>query len=177
MAYQADLIDKTMGKAHCNICGRPITSKESVEADAGPVCRERKVGNRHRHGGAFALAVLNRPTTMPVMLYRSGELAETNLPRSVAHHSPDGFEWGYAGSGPADLALNILNAYIPPGFDGHAPVPCWHGYCSQTAWQLHQPFKDRFLVSLPRSGRTIASDEILAWLDKRREWVNPAASP
>ena len=23
-------------------------------------------------------------------------------------HSPTGFEWGYGGSGPADLALNIL---------------------------------------------------------------------
>ncbi len=25
-------------------------------------------------------------------------------------HSPSGFEWGYGGSGPADLALNILLA-------------------------------------------------------------------
>lgn len=24
------------------------------------------------------------------------------------HHSPTGFEWGYGGSGPADLALSIL---------------------------------------------------------------------
>lgn len=26
----------------------------------------------------------------------------------VANHSPDGFEWGYSGSGPAQLALAIL---------------------------------------------------------------------
>ena len=31
--------------------------------------------------------------------------------KSLKHHiihSPDGFNWGYAGSGPADLALSIL---------------------------------------------------------------------
>jgi len=27
-------------------------------------------------------------------------------------HSPTGFEWGYAGSGPADLALSILWDYL-----------------------------------------------------------------
>jgi hypothetical protein len=28
--------------------------------------------------------------------------------QKVRNHSPDGFEWGYAGSGPAQLALAIL---------------------------------------------------------------------
>lgn len=28
--------------------------------------------------------------------------------RQVRNHSPDGFEWGYGGSGPAQLALAIL---------------------------------------------------------------------
>ena len=31
-------------------------------------------------------------------------------------HSPDGFEWGYAGSGPADLARSILWDFL-----GQAP--------------------------------------------------------
>ena len=30
------------------------------------------------------------------------------LCRDVRDHSPDGFEWGYGGSGPAQLALAIL---------------------------------------------------------------------
>ena len=29
----------------------------------------------------------------------------------VERHSPDGFNWGYAGSGPADLALSILTDF------------------------------------------------------------------
>ena len=35
-----------------------------------------------------------------------------NVPVRVMHHSPSGIEWGYAGSGPADLALNILDLYL-----------------------------------------------------------------
>lgn len=31
----------------------------------------------------------------------------------VSRHSPDGFEWGYGGSGPADLALSILADMAP----------------------------------------------------------------
>ncbi len=30
------------------------------------------------------------------------------LRHRIVYHSPSGFEWGYAGSGPSDLALNIL---------------------------------------------------------------------
>lgn len=30
----------------------------------------------------------------------------------IPHHSPTGFEWGYGGSGPADLALAILADYF-----------------------------------------------------------------
>jgi len=37
------------------------------------------------------------------------------IPRKIKHverHSPDGFEWGYGGSGPADTALSILHDYF-----------------------------------------------------------------
>ena len=37
---------------------------------------------------------------------------QTNVPWTVIRHSPDGFNWGYNGSGPADLALNILQATL-----------------------------------------------------------------
>jgi len=33
---------------------------------------------------------------------------EVNIKQEIVCHSPTGFEWGYGGSGPADLALNIL---------------------------------------------------------------------
>lgn len=33
--------------------------------------------------------------------------------QKVYNHSPDGFNWGYHGSGPAQLALAILLKYAP----------------------------------------------------------------
>lgn len=92
------------------------------------------------------------------------ENSETNVPWSVISHSPDGFEWGYGGSGPADLALNILNAFVPPGQDGHMPVECHRGRCSWTAMRLHQDFKRTFIVGMPHAGGTIRVDDILGWL-------------
>jgi hypothetical protein len=36
----------------------------------------------------------------------------TNVPQRIVQHSPTGFAWGYGGSGPADLALNILSIFV-----------------------------------------------------------------
>lgn len=35
-------------------------------------------------------------------------LSDIHALRHIVRHSPTGFEWGYGGSGPADLALSIL---------------------------------------------------------------------
>lgn len=40
---------------------------------------------------------------------------------AIRDHSPDGFEWGYAGSGPAQSALAILLAVFPPPKGGPCP--------------------------------------------------------
>lgn len=34
--------------------------------------------------------------------------------RHIVRHSPDGFNWGYGGSGPADLALSICTLFDEP---------------------------------------------------------------
>jgi hypothetical protein len=51
------------------------------------------------------VGVVERPGRKFVLVDVDG--MATALPR-VFRHSPDGFEWGYGGSGPADLALSIL---------------------------------------------------------------------
>jgi hypothetical protein len=53
----------------------------------------------------------------------------------VRCHSPAGFNWGYFGSGPAQLALAILLQYLP----------------KQVACELYQSFKFRFIAGLPRT--------------------------
>lgn len=55
-----------------------------------------------------------------------------NPRRDLVNHSPDGFEWGYAGSGPAQLALAI-SADI---------------YGDEIARQIYQRLKDRIICRL-----------------------------
>lgn len=68
-------------------------------------------------------------------------------------HSPGGFEWGYAGSGPADLALNILLAATRD-----------HGFAAAQ----HQDFKRAMVEALPRQGGTIRAAAVRAWISARR---------
>lgn len=49
----------------------------------------------------------------------------------IVNHSPDGFEWGYGGSGSAQLALAILLDYLKD---------------PRRAMQFHQDFKWAFLA-------------------------------
>lgn len=87
----------------------------------------------------------------------------TNVPREVVEHSPTGFEIGYAGSGPADFALNIMHQFLPlpKGAEG---VALHEGVCSQVAYRLHQPFKFEFIATMSRDGGEISRADIVNWL-------------
>ena len=61
------------------------------------------------------------------------------------NHSPTGFEWGYGGSGPAQLALAILADHL--GDD-------------DVAVSLHQDFKRAIVAQLPYRGWTLTSRQI-----------------
>jgi hypothetical protein len=41
-------------------------------------------------------------------VYLDGEYLDPTLSQKYRNHSPDGFNWGYGGSGPAQLALAIM---------------------------------------------------------------------
>lgn len=82
------------------------------------------------------------------------------LPR-VMHHSPTGFEWGYGGSGPADLALSILNDHFA---NDPQTVKIFRGHCAERAWRLHQTFKFQMLIELPYDRWKMTTDQIDAWL-------------
>jgi hypothetical protein len=41
------------------------------------------------------------------------QLLRPEASQRIRNHSPNGFEWGYGGSGPAQLALAILLAFLP----------------------------------------------------------------
>jgi len=78
----------------------------------------------------------------------------TNVPRRITKHSPDGFEWGYGGSGPADFALNILSVYI--------------GQAAAEAGGLYHDFKFQFIAAIPYEGGIIKRDYIVEWLEDKR---------
>jgi hypothetical protein len=92
------------------------------------------------------------PTSVLVTTpHPSGHMAVRHLTHHV-HHSPSGFGWGYAGSGPSELARCILWDHT-----GTEPHPA-----------TYQAFKEAFLVRLPWPGSwTIDSDAITNWLRER----------
>lgn len=72
--------------------------------------------------------------------------------QKIWNHSPDGFNWGYQGSGPAQLALALLlDATANPSL----------------SVRLHQDFK-REEVAFWQDDWKITSEEILAWVEKGR---------
>mgnify|MGYP007071681871 CR=1 FL=1 len=84
-----------------------------------------------------------------------------NVPWVATYHSPDGFEWGYRGSGPADLALNVLCALLPQvemiGIGCPARVPF-------AAMEFHQRFKEEVIANMPKAGGWVKLEALDNWL-------------
>ena len=70
------------------------------------------------------------------------------------NHSPTGFEWGYGGSGPAQLALAILADHL--GND-------------EPAFNFHHRFKWEVTAKLPIRAWTLTSQEIDLVLPQLRD--------
>ncbi len=83
----------------------------------------------------------------------NGERLDEAVSQAVYNHSPTGFEWGYGGSGPSQLALAILVDVL-----GN----------SQEALRYYQRFKSEFIVTAPFEGFVITSLEVSAWYTKQR---------
>jgi hypothetical protein len=175
----------------CARCGRPLRDPVSVSIGLGPTCRGyRGVGSggkdsmdsgkdlckrdefsdRYDGNTPFAEALIlkrfkqeqinsfEHPTEVGGVI--------TNVHHLVTHHSPDGFEFGYGGSGPADLALNICQLYLNMQDYTGEKTKCWDGSCWKLAYLLHQDFKRDIIASVPRSGVTIPFSVIKAWFDE-----------
>ncbi len=46
-------------------------------------------------------------------VYVNGQFLDPRPSWKIHNHSPDGFNWGYGGSGPAQLSLAILMKFMP----------------------------------------------------------------
>lgn len=67
----------------------------------------------------------------------------------IVNHSPDGFSWGYAGSGPAQLAFAILLEVVG----------------AEKAKKHYQDFKDEFIVPLDIDSDFIIEVDIEKWIE------------
>lgn len=83
----------------------------------------------------------------------NGRLLDPAPSLKLRNHSPDGWEWGYNGSGPAQLALGILLE---------------HTCDAEVAQQHYQDFKDAFITRAHREAFEISGEQIDAWLKTKR---------
>lgn len=75
-----------------------------------------------------------------------GELLDPRY--DLVNHSPDGFEWGYSGSGPAQLALAILAEVL--GDD-------------REALMVYQFFKAEVIASIKENDWSMTSKDVWQW--------------
>lgn len=83
-----------------------------------------------------------------IVLYREIDGTPKATVEHNIRHSPTGIEWGYHGSGPADLARSILLAFTD----------------ESTANRMYQRFKAEVIASVPRAGGVIRSTDVRAWI-------------
>ena len=84
----------------------------------------------------------------------NGELKKLRPLPHVVRHSPDGFEWGYGGSGPADLALSLLT----------------HAVGERLADKHYQTLKREYIATLIReSGFSLRQGTLRDWVKRQEE--------
>lgn len=86
---------------------------------------------------------VGRRTKMGPVVTVDGETLDFRL--DLRNHSPTGFDWGYCGSGPAQLALAIL---------------VHHCDTENEALELYQRFKWGVIAGLPRIGWSLNTMQI-----------------
>ena len=73
--------------------------------------------------------------------------------QACRNHSPDGFNWGYAGSGPSQLALAILLHYLP----------------DQDALRLYQQIKFDVIATLTIDKNfELPVGVVIGWIDSHK---------
>ena len=75
------------------------------------------------------------------------------------NHSPTGFEWGYGGSGPAQLAYAILRRYFNIKHDDKE--------AERLALLYYGDFKWDIVAKFPLNGFVLQQNEIEFWFRKR----------
>ncbi len=132
----------------CAKCNRALKDPKSIKRGFGPICWV-KIQEDRKTNKEEQLRMDGFYDGGDIILRRVNGYATANVPHAIVFHSPAGFEWGYGGSGPADLALNILYAVTKN---------------KELAMRYYQKFKWEFIAVLPEEGGIIKREEIIQWL-------------
>lgn len=114
-----------------------------------------------QHDGRTLFFIRRAPDSVgdtEVLVREANGMAAVPLPQRIVYHSPTGFEWGYGGSGPADLALNILTLLVSP----------------KEANRMHQDFKSEYIATMPREGGELPMETVRQWI---AEWYRASEEP
>ena|SRR5665213_907877 len=82
-------------------------------------------------------------------VYIDGRPLDPKPSQKLFNHSPDGFNWGYRGSGPAQLALAVLLCYVE----------------KDIALRHHQDFKEDVIAKLNgNKDFELSGDTVKEWI-------------
>lgn len=100
----------------------------------------------------------NRADNKASVWFMDTEEAATPYPlpprTDIVNHSPDGFEWGYGGSGPAQLALALL-------VDLYGNTP--------KVRVQYLEFKREVIAFLPSAGWVLTEEEIRRFMERKNQ--------
>jgi hypothetical protein len=157
----------------CARCGRALKNADSILVGMGPVC----AGKASRSDSGRLLndqPVLEDVGTLEEVGLVCRRLADgrlaCNVPQLIKWHSPTGFDCAYGGSGPADLALNVLHQLLPAprtirGYEFASTIDGVR--VSSAASRLHQQFKWDFIASMGEDGGRVPAETIRAWIKEK----------
>lgn len=95
------------------------------------------------------------------IVYLDGHKLSPKLSQKIVNHSPDGFMWGYEGSGPAQLALAVMLAMHGLTTDKEALTKLKRHY---------QDFKREVIARLPMDKSVALEMDYWAWYSGKKKY-------
>lgn len=95
----------------------------------------------------------------PIKVYIEEKFLDPKESQAIENHSPDGFNWGYGGSGPAQLALGLMLKFTDE---------------KEMALQIYQAFKWDVIANQPEDqDLNLEIAKIKSWVELKIKELYP----
>lgn len=102
-----------------------------------------------------------------IRMVRFRNCAMATVPWTVSTMTSPAYDWGVNNLSAQHLAINILNAHVPPESDGVPSEVMAAGRASKFAADYYQAFAREFLAAVPSSGGIIPTRAVEDWVQER----------